>query len=245
MRVIKEAYRRINVAQSGAHVLRHTLACRLVERGSSLKEVADVLRHRSLSTSLIYAKLDTPKLATVTLARKCIYSGRRLRNSNRFTLSRYPEAGCHFIAVAREEIMSSHISLQKRINTYLVERRCLGFQLRSLDTLLANFAQFVASLHHRGPLTIELMADWARQAKGGNGTRETCFRRLRKLRPFICYLKQFEPDTEVPKESIFGPTPGRVAPHIYNEEEIIELLVAAHNLGPPGSLRPETFETLF
>jgi len=43
------------------------LACRLVENGSSLKEVADVLRHRSLNTTLIYAKLDTPKLSTVPL----------------------------------------------------------------------------------------------------------------------------------------------------------------------------------
>jgi integrase len=147
--------------------------------------------------------------------------------------------------MAREAIMSTHISLQKRINNYLNERRRLGFQLHSLDTLFADFARFVASRRHRGPLTIELMGDWARQAKGGNGTRETWFRRLRTLRPFICYLKRFEPDTEIPKESIFGPTPGRVAPHIYHQEEIIELLVAARRLGPRGSLRPETFETLF
>ena len=43
------------------------LARRLVENGGSLKEVADVLRHRSLETSRIYAKLDTPNLADVAL----------------------------------------------------------------------------------------------------------------------------------------------------------------------------------
>jgi site-specific recombinase XerD len=47
--------------------LRHTLACRLVESGSSLKEVADVLRHQSLETTQIYAKLDTPNLTGVAL----------------------------------------------------------------------------------------------------------------------------------------------------------------------------------
>ncbi len=57
-----------------AHSLLHTLACRLVENGSSLKEVADVLRHRSLNATLIYAKLDTPKLAAVALP----WPGRRL-----------------------------------------------------------------------------------------------------------------------------------------------------------------------
>ena len=38
-----------------------------LEQGSSLKEAADVLRHRSLNTSLIYAKLDNRKLAAVAL----------------------------------------------------------------------------------------------------------------------------------------------------------------------------------
>jgi integrase len=52
----------------GCHSLRHTLACRLVNSGSSIKEVADVLRHRSLDTSLIYAKLDLQLLAEVALA---------------------------------------------------------------------------------------------------------------------------------------------------------------------------------
>jgi integrase len=65
--VIKRACRRAGLMHFSAHSLRHTLACRLVESGSSLKEVADVLRHRSLNTTLIYAKLDTPKLSTVPL----------------------------------------------------------------------------------------------------------------------------------------------------------------------------------
>ena len=66
-KVIKRAGRRIGLTHFSAHALRHTLACRLVENGSSLKEVADVLRHRSLNTTLIYAKLDTPKLSAVPL----------------------------------------------------------------------------------------------------------------------------------------------------------------------------------
>lgn len=66
-KVIHHACRRAGLPGSGAHVLRHTLACRLVEQGSSLKEVADVLRHRSLETTRIYAKLDTPNLAGVAL----------------------------------------------------------------------------------------------------------------------------------------------------------------------------------
>jgi integrase len=49
----------------------------------------------------------------------------------------------------------------------------------------------------------------------------------------------------VPDASIFGPVPGRVAPHIYREAEIVELLAAARGLNPQDGLRPATFETLF
>jgi site-specific recombinase XerD len=66
-RVIRDAYRRIGLTHGRTHALRHTLACRLLEHGSSLKEVADVLRHRSLNTTLIYAKLDNLRLAAVAL----------------------------------------------------------------------------------------------------------------------------------------------------------------------------------
>jgi integrase len=65
--VIGSAYRRIGLKHTRSHALRHAFACRLVERGSSLKEVADLLRHHSLNSTLIYAKLDTPKLAAVAL----------------------------------------------------------------------------------------------------------------------------------------------------------------------------------
>ena len=141
--------------------------------------------------------------------------------------------------------MSAHIRLQTRVDEYLAERRRLGFELRSHDTLLADFVQFVADRHHHGPLTVELMADWVRTGKGGLGTPETWYYRMQKLRRFIVYLRQFEPQTEMPDASIYGPEPGRVAPHIYREDELVELLAAARRLGPRGSLRPATFETLF
>jgi len=64
---IGNALRRAGIPHGRSHSLRHTLACRLVNSGGSIKEVADVLRHRSLNTSLIYAKLDQQRLAEVAL----------------------------------------------------------------------------------------------------------------------------------------------------------------------------------
>jgi site-specific recombinase XerD len=64
---IRQAYARAGLPYTRSHLLRHTMASRLLESGSSLKEVADVLRHRSLNTTLVYAKLDSRNLGTVAL----------------------------------------------------------------------------------------------------------------------------------------------------------------------------------
>jgi site-specific recombinase XerD len=43
------------------------MASRLLLQRTPLKEIADILRHRSLDTSAIYAKVDTRRLAAVAL----------------------------------------------------------------------------------------------------------------------------------------------------------------------------------
>jgi integrase/recombinase XerC len=67
-KAIRQAYARADLPYTRAPLLRHTMASRLLQGGSSLKDVADVLRHRSLNTTLIYAKLDSRNLAAVALA---------------------------------------------------------------------------------------------------------------------------------------------------------------------------------
>ena len=64
---LSNRYARAGLPYTRSHLLRHTIASRLLAGGSSLKEVADVLRHRSLNTTLIYAKLDSRNLSAVAL----------------------------------------------------------------------------------------------------------------------------------------------------------------------------------
>ncbi len=66
-RIVRDAFRRAGIPHGRGHALRHTLACRIVNQGGSIKEVADVLRHRSLNTSMIYAKVDHGALSGVAL----------------------------------------------------------------------------------------------------------------------------------------------------------------------------------
>ncbi len=136
-------------------------------------------------------------------------------------------------------------TIMHRAQTFLAERRRLGFQARNPGYALISFARFVERRRHHGPLTVALMAESARRDKARRRTAGTWARRLKILRPFARWMRQFEPRTAVPDESIFGPVPGRVAPHIYRDEEIVALLVAARALHPKGGLRPATFEAVF
>jgi site-specific recombinase XerD len=58
----------ISSHRPGAYVFRHTIAAHMVWRGTTFKEIADVLGHRSLESTAIYAKLDLPSLAQVAIA---------------------------------------------------------------------------------------------------------------------------------------------------------------------------------
>ena len=64
---VLEAYQRAGLPYTRVHILRHTLANRLLNTGGTLKEVADVLRHRELNTSLIYSKVDFTRLSAVAM----------------------------------------------------------------------------------------------------------------------------------------------------------------------------------
>ena len=65
--VVRDAMEKARVESPtlGPNVLRHTLATRLVRSGAPLKEIADLLGHRRLETTQIYAKLDLESLRGV------------------------------------------------------------------------------------------------------------------------------------------------------------------------------------
>jgi site-specific recombinase XerD len=65
--IVRRALQRagLNPPQRGAHLLRHSLATTLLQRGASLQEIGDVLRHRDPATTQIYAKVDIATLQTL------------------------------------------------------------------------------------------------------------------------------------------------------------------------------------
>lgn len=66
-RTIVGAYTRCGLPYTRIHIFRHSLAARVLDGGGTLKDVADLLRHRHLDTAQIYAKVDLRRLAAVAM----------------------------------------------------------------------------------------------------------------------------------------------------------------------------------
>ena len=66
--IVTRAMRRAGVtcqSRGAAHVLRHSAATSMLRQGASLQDIADILRHRSIATTQIYAKVDVVALRQI------------------------------------------------------------------------------------------------------------------------------------------------------------------------------------
>jgi integrase/recombinase XerD len=63
--IVRGACSRAGVPAVGPHRLRHTLACQMANAGIPLPAIAEVLRHRAISTTTEYARVDLEHLAAL------------------------------------------------------------------------------------------------------------------------------------------------------------------------------------
>lgn len=66
--IVAQAMRRAGITcprRGAAHVLRHSVATSMLRKGFSLQDIAAILRHRSIETTEIYAKVDTTTLKQI------------------------------------------------------------------------------------------------------------------------------------------------------------------------------------
>jgi integrase/recombinase XerD len=64
---VRRACRRAGVPEVGSHRLRHTVACEMVSAGVPITQIAQVLRHHSLQTTAMYARVDVERLRLIAL----------------------------------------------------------------------------------------------------------------------------------------------------------------------------------
>ncbi len=65
--VVQRAFDRaeLHPSHKGPHTLRHSLATNMLRKGASLSEIGEILRHRDLATTQIYAKVDLVTLSKI------------------------------------------------------------------------------------------------------------------------------------------------------------------------------------
>ena len=59
---VRRACRRAGIPEVGSHRLRHTAACEMVSAGVPIVRIGQVLRHQSLQTTAVYARVDIEQL---------------------------------------------------------------------------------------------------------------------------------------------------------------------------------------
>jgi site-specific recombinase XerD len=65
--VVRRACRRARIPEIGPHRLRHTAATEMLRARCSLEEIAQVLRHREVRSTAIYARVDLESLRALAL----------------------------------------------------------------------------------------------------------------------------------------------------------------------------------
>lgn len=131
--------------------------------------------------------------------------------------------------------------LMQEVDRYLAVRRAAGFQLKKVEKTLRSFVRFCAP---RGKTHIcnDTALAWASE---GSSLAQRAFR-LKTLVHFARYVRAEDERHELPPDDVFGGYQiRRRIPFIFTDEDINRLVGEASRMGPPDSLRPRTYSTLF
>lgn len=130
--------------------------------------------------------------------------------------------------------------LSNAVNAYLSVRRAVGFKLETVEGYLRSYANFATA---RGDIRVvsNTAIEWAGLATLQNQRAN----RLNVLIRFARFARAEDSCHEIPPANIFCGRRYRRTPYIFTDEEVQRLMLHAARLGPPGTLRPHTYSTLF
>jgi integrase len=127
------------------------------------------------------------------------------------------------------------------VDSYLAIRRAAGFDLRKVERLLRGFARHCAE-REETHLSAQTAIAWAGE---GSSSPQKAFR-LKTVAQFARFIRAEDERHEVPPDDLFGGYQiKRRTPFIFSAEDVEALVKEALKLGPPGSLRPHVYSTIF
>jgi integrase/recombinase XerD len=130
--------------------------------------------------------------------------------------------------------------LMPAVDMYLAGRRAAGFALVPIEGHLRHFARFATArgdTHVRATTAI----DWAIMAP----SEAQWHYRLQTVVRLARFMAAEDPRHEISPAGVFRGSRPPPTPYIFSDGEIRQLLVSAGRLGPPASLRLQTYSTLF
>ena len=65
--IMRRACKSIGLPFPGTNIFRRSLASQMLNNGATIKEISDVLRHKSINTTMIYTKIDLTQLSRVVM----------------------------------------------------------------------------------------------------------------------------------------------------------------------------------
>jgi integrase len=128
-----------------------------------------------------------------------------------------------------------------RLNDYVALRRSLGFQFKVQAEMLIQFDRFAHVRRHEGAITAELVIDFA---TSGSVSELFQSRRYQVVRNFAEYVANFEPETPLLDPGFLRRPRKRPVPYIYNDAEILRLLVAAKKISRRHPVRGATVHAM-
>ena len=132
------------------------------------------------------------------------------------------------------------MTLQESVTTYVAFQRATGLSFKEPEQMLSNFAAQAAARGDRFVLAETALA-WASQAASPRRKRQ----RLQLVRGLAVYLHAEDERHEIPHRDALGrATPHRPPPRLLTLPQIRQLMQAALDLPPVGSITPLTFHYL-
>ncbi len=130
--------------------------------------------------------------------------------------------------------------LMSAVDRYLAVRRAAGFQLKSIEHYLRGFARFAMARGDRHVIA-QTAVDWATTA----ACEAQRHNRLMTVIRFAHFMHAEDAHHEIPPKDVFCGQRQRPIPYLFSDEDIQRLVSQAQQLGPPNTLRPHTYSTLF
>ena len=227
----------LNLPPSGAHVLRHSLALRLLQQGVTVKGIGDTLGHRDIESTSVYLRLDVGALREVALPVPAAVPGEpvTLVAVSDLAPTRAPRPCRHLPAH-----FQSHFA--RSLQRYVEIKRTLGRDWRTKTAVLMDWDVFVHRQYPKARRVLPAMfADWTAELARMTSTGSLAYQRI--LRNFLLFHARDHRGTFIPDPLTFPKPAPTVSPRLIAEAEMGRILTAAQQLPPTPTnpLRAETF----